>query len=197
MAGVTPIGLPFPTGSDLVRDGDNAMQALAEAVDALLQGAGGRVERSATGDSTFTNAGADTILGSGVVPLPAGRYIVRGEAVLYSSGAAPGYAVGVVGANAVRMRHDINTGGANPVPAQVWFAFDHLGGDIEIAIGYRRINATNTLTAVGRSGGISFIQAVRVSAAAIAPGGGVGLRTVVPEESPLEPFDPGDAVYLD
>lgn len=35
MAGVTPHGLPYPTGTDLVRDGDNAIQALAEALDPM------------------------------------------------------------------------------------------------------------------------------------------------------------------
>jgi hypothetical protein len=32
MSGTTSGGLPYPTGSDLVRDGDNAIQALAEKV---------------------------------------------------------------------------------------------------------------------------------------------------------------------
>lgn len=37
MAGTTPtFGLPYPTGQDLVRDGDNAIQALAEAVEATV-----------------------------------------------------------------------------------------------------------------------------------------------------------------
>lgn len=33
MGSTTPNGYPFPVGTDLVMDGDNAMQALAEAVD--------------------------------------------------------------------------------------------------------------------------------------------------------------------
>jgi hypothetical protein len=36
MAGTTPNGLPYPTGTDLVRDGDNAIKALADAVDTRL-----------------------------------------------------------------------------------------------------------------------------------------------------------------
>jgi hypothetical protein len=33
MSGTTPHGLPFATGTDKVRDGDNAIEALARAVD--------------------------------------------------------------------------------------------------------------------------------------------------------------------
>lgn len=33
MAGTTTNGLPYPTGTDRVMDGDNAIQALAEEVD--------------------------------------------------------------------------------------------------------------------------------------------------------------------
>jgi hypothetical protein len=37
MAGVTvPLGFPYPTGTDRVADGDNAMQAMAEAIDNYL-----------------------------------------------------------------------------------------------------------------------------------------------------------------
>lgn len=39
MAGTTAAyGFPYPTGSDLVRNGDNAMQSLAQAVEDLLDG---------------------------------------------------------------------------------------------------------------------------------------------------------------
>lgn len=39
MAGVTvPLGFPYPTGTDRVADGDNAIQALAEAVDDSIAG---------------------------------------------------------------------------------------------------------------------------------------------------------------
>lgn len=36
MSGTTPHGLPFPTGTDKVRDGDNAMEALARATDSYV-----------------------------------------------------------------------------------------------------------------------------------------------------------------
>lgn len=36
MAGTTTHGLPYPTGTDLVRDGDDAIQALAAAVDGAI-----------------------------------------------------------------------------------------------------------------------------------------------------------------
>jgi hypothetical protein len=36
MSGTTPHGLPFPTGTDKVRDGDNAIEALARAVDTYV-----------------------------------------------------------------------------------------------------------------------------------------------------------------
>jgi hypothetical protein len=45
MAGTTPNGLPYPTGTDLIRDGDNAIQALAEAID--TRGGGQRILREA------------------------------------------------------------------------------------------------------------------------------------------------------
>lgn len=38
MSGTTPGGLPYPTGTDLVRDGDNAIKALAEALDPRTAG---------------------------------------------------------------------------------------------------------------------------------------------------------------
>lgn len=38
MGGTTTHGLPFPTGTDRVMDGDDAIKALAEAVDASLWG---------------------------------------------------------------------------------------------------------------------------------------------------------------
>lgn len=39
MAGTTnPMGFPYPTGTDRVADGDNAMQSLAEAVDDAMAG---------------------------------------------------------------------------------------------------------------------------------------------------------------
>lgn len=38
MSGTTPGGLPYPTGTDLVRDGDNAIKALAEAIDPRTAG---------------------------------------------------------------------------------------------------------------------------------------------------------------
>lgn len=54
MAGTTsPLGFPYPTGTDRVMDGDNAIQALAEAVDDYFVGATGVV----TIDANMQNAG--------------------------------------------------------------------------------------------------------------------------------------------
>lgn len=36
MSGQSTHGLPYPTGTDLVRDGDNAIKALADAVDTFV-----------------------------------------------------------------------------------------------------------------------------------------------------------------
>lgn len=38
--GATPSGLPWPEGTDLVRDGDNAIRALAEAIEARMWSSG-------------------------------------------------------------------------------------------------------------------------------------------------------------
>jgi hypothetical protein len=38
--GTTPSGLPWPEGTELVRDGDNAIRALAEAVEARIWSTG-------------------------------------------------------------------------------------------------------------------------------------------------------------
>lgn len=58
----TTNGLPYPVGTDRVMDGDNAMQALAEAVDskALLSGDSGNLTPAAAG---FTASAAITGLG--------------------------------------------------------------------------------------------------------------------------------------
>jgi hypothetical protein len=51
MGGTTPNGLPFPTGEDRVMDGDNAIEALARAIDtkALLSGDSGDVSPATAG----------------------------------------------------------------------------------------------------------------------------------------------------
>jgi hypothetical protein len=84
MSGTTPGGLPYPTGTDLVRDGDNAIQALAEAIQA--RGGAQKIQResvvvTADGNGTFARlfpvaftgqpsiAVAAGSAGSGVVPL--------------------------------------------------------------------------------------------------------------------------------
>lgn len=51
MTGTTPKGYPYPTGSDRVQDGDNAIQALAQAVnDRAIQhrGHGGNLDAGGT-----------------------------------------------------------------------------------------------------------------------------------------------------
>jgi hypothetical protein len=57
MGAMTPNGLPYPTGGDLIMDGDNAMEALARAVDtkALLTGDSGVVSGASQGFAAHTN----------------------------------------------------------------------------------------------------------------------------------------------
>lgn len=69
----TALGFPYPLGTDRVMDGDDAIRALAEAVDSKLG---------------VTAAGAGVIVGTGaataqvVVTLPAGRFVAAPSAVV-------------------------------------------------------------------------------------------------------------------
>jgi hypothetical protein len=49
MAGTTTNGLPYPTGTDLLMNGDNAIQALAEAIDAKTLASTGILTLAAAG----------------------------------------------------------------------------------------------------------------------------------------------------
>lgn len=63
MGGTTGHGLPFPTGTDRVMDGDNAIEALARAVDTALLGDTGVITPAAAG---FTLAAGFTSLSGSV-----------------------------------------------------------------------------------------------------------------------------------
>jgi hypothetical protein len=67
MGSQTAKGYPYPVGSDRVMDGDNAIQALAEAVDT-------RTGVSASGTATISISAAAS--GSVTVTFPAGRFTV-------------------------------------------------------------------------------------------------------------------------
>ena len=69
MSGLTTGKLPYPTGTDKVRDGDNAMQALAEAADNVTAWFA-RPNNDSVPPNTWGN-----VTGGGVV-MPAGRYLV-------------------------------------------------------------------------------------------------------------------------
>jgi hypothetical protein len=55
MGGTTTHGLPYPTGTDLIMNGDNAMQALAEAIDAKTLTAPGVLTLAAAGFTPAAN----------------------------------------------------------------------------------------------------------------------------------------------
>lgn len=71
MAGVTPTyGWPYPTGTDKVVDGDNAIEALARAIETRL----------VTVDNKYTIAANSVFFGDSAVPFqdvlfPPGRFI--------------------------------------------------------------------------------------------------------------------------
>lgn len=67
MGSTTTDGLPYPVGTDRVMDGDNAMQALAEALT-------GRSARVATGVASIT--GAANVVRNLAITFPVGRFTV-------------------------------------------------------------------------------------------------------------------------
>jgi hypothetical protein len=67
----TPKGYPYPVGTDRVADGDNAIRALAEAVESLLGVA-------ATGSGAITTTGSNPSNGSLAVTFPVGRFTAAG-----------------------------------------------------------------------------------------------------------------------
>jgi len=78
MSGSTPNGLPYPTGTDKVRDGDNAMQALAEAAD--------RADTVAQAGANLASAGIATgRTGWGITPAsadPSGRLSIGANGIV-------------------------------------------------------------------------------------------------------------------
>jgi hypothetical protein len=54
MAGTTTNGLPYPTGTDLLMNGDNAIQALAEAIDSKALTSTGILTLAAAGFTAAT-----------------------------------------------------------------------------------------------------------------------------------------------
>ena len=76
MPATTPHGYPYPVGTDRLMDGDNAIQALAEAVDSKLGVA-------AAGSVAYPAGGAG--ITSVTVTFPAGRFTVAPVVVVTST----------------------------------------------------------------------------------------------------------------
>ena len=79
MPASTAHGYPYPVGTDRVADGDNAIQALAEKVEANL--VGGVWSAAVTVNLTATATGANQ-----VVTFPAGRFTVAPVVALAVTG---------------------------------------------------------------------------------------------------------------
>ena len=94
MGSTTAKGYPYPVGTDRVMDGDNAIQALAEAVDTHL----GRVA------SGFVNVNITTAGGSAsvAVTMPVGRFTATPIAVANATavGNPGGFQAAALGASA-------------------------------------------------------------------------------------------------
>jgi hypothetical protein len=90
MGSQTPHGYPYPVGTDRVMDGDNAIQALAEAVDAHLRRgvASGSISMPITAVNTTAFA---------TVTFPAGRFTATPivATAVGASGATPFFPVTV------------------------------------------------------------------------------------------------------
>lgn len=101
MATTPTYAIPYPIGTDRVMDGDNAMQAIAERVEAILSqldptvtGApAGRRNVIRNGDMGVTQRGP-----AGVVGTPSGVYTGADGWLAWASGAALSLAVGNLGA---------------------------------------------------------------------------------------------------
>jgi hypothetical protein len=76
MGSVTPKGYPYPVGTDRVMDGDDAIKALATAVDTKLGAA-------AAGTLDITGLAANGT-GSVAVTFPAGRFTASPTAVMFT-----------------------------------------------------------------------------------------------------------------
>lgn len=84
--GATPSGLPWPEGTDLVRDGDNAIRALAEAVEARMWSSGtypkfrflsGMYATGADGRVWIPIPGLTTVSGANAQIIGAEKWIAR------------------------------------------------------------------------------------------------------------------------
>lgn len=98
--GTTSKGYPYPEGADLVMDGDDAIKALAEAIDEKLPYA------VAAGRVTLTNVAANATK-STTVALPAGRF--RGDPMVTVSA--------VTGSPNAR---PVSAGGSSPTSIQIY-----------------------------------------------------------------------------
>lgn len=78
MAGLTQGKLPYPTGTDKVRDGDDAMKALAEAADNISL-MGWRTQDDEVATSSWGS------MASAIGPMPAGKYLVTANALWRAS----------------------------------------------------------------------------------------------------------------
>jgi hypothetical protein len=88
--GTTPGGLPYPDGADKVVDGDDAIKALAQAVDGKLGGHGFKMMRG----FVTTNPAGNAAWNAGVVPLAYWVTVESGFAVTTSGESIAGTWVG-------------------------------------------------------------------------------------------------------
>jgi hypothetical protein len=145
MGDTTAHGLPYPVGTDRVMDGDNAMQALAEAVDtALMQDTGGITPQAAgfTLLTGFTNLSGVVRRRHGIVaasfgfattnPLPAGD-VGNVNAVNLPAGWVP------------LVRAGLTTGATGPGV----FVFADPSGKLGIAATASAVSAGQTITCAG------------------------------------------------
>jgi hypothetical protein len=128
----TPNGLPYPVGTDQVKDGDNAIQALAVAADkadtiawagAQLASAGISTGRTGWG-ITATNAdpsGRLTIGSAGITTVKAGLVWIQFAPILTTSGSVT-YAIVLTDPNAgpVYAQTVYSPGGAGTRLAGLW-----------------------------------------------------------------------------
>lgn len=139
MAGTTGYGFPYPTSTDLVRNGASAIQSLASSIDTFIQGSAGAsslfnvtdtfVSTSSTVTATSTGFNIPTNPNSTTFTTgKSGLFVVIVQARLTANGAANTIAVspditGAVTSSANILRAAI-VGGTNAVTAQWIGVFD-------------------------------------------------------------------------
>lgn len=146
MGGTTPIlGFPYPTGSDRVMDGDNAIQALAEAVeDVLSPGTDWEPYTPALTAGTNTGAGASY----------SGRFARIGDTVFFEALTVMGATRVIVGGMGLTL----------PVPANVLdiiapnLTARYLGNVTYTAVGLFTLDGTGVQTYVTGVSGASAVQ---------------------------------------